>query len=577
MRLRPGGARGRRARRAGTGLLAAGLLSLAAGACSSLPHYHPEQTFYVSPGGDDRQDGLSASHAWRTLGHADAHTYKPGDRLLLQGGAHFRGQVTLRQGEAGRAANPVVIGSYGTGRATIQATGLSAVSVSDTAGVDIQDLVVRGSPQTYQADAGIDVFDGLASGTTLQHITVSRVDVAGFHTGIQVGAAHPGNGFAYVRISDSAVHGNNEAGILTYGPDFDARAPAYANRDVTVTGVEAADNAGDPRSTAHHTGSGIILGSVDRGLVSGSSAHDNGLRSSTQGYEGPVGIWGYDSTRLVFEHDTSYRNHTGSTVDGSGFGLDRNVSDSTVQYDLAFGNDGPGYHAFTNVSNGAHHGNTIRFDISSDDGRKLSWNGGIDIHGTDVRALEVHNNTVVMTNTGQAQGPAIRLRGTPTGVAVRNNLFITDGPPVVIASAPYTPAQVVMQGNDYVSTAGRWTVRWGERDYPGLAAWRADRGQESVGATATGVVADACLAGGPAPVITTPGQAGAMLPRCAAAVSEGLDLHARFGVDPGPADYFGAPVVPVTLLGAAAPPRACSPAPTGAAGSCRTPAPSGSG
>ncbi len=84
-----------------------------------------------------------------------------------------------------------------------------------------------------------------------------------------------------------------------------------------------------------------------------------------------MGLWTYDSTAVLMEHNLSYRNHTGNDRDGSGFGLDSNVSDSTIQYNLSFHNDGPGYYTFQHDRNGLHRDNTIRYNISADDGRKL--------------------------------------------------------------------------------------------------------------------------------------------------------------------------------------------------------------
>ena len=57
------------------------------------------RNFYVSPQGDDGNDGRTPQSAWRTLRHADALRFRPADRLRLQGGARFRG--TLSIGRAG--------------------------------------------------------------------------------------------------------------------------------------------------------------------------------------------------------------------------------------------------------------------------------------------------------------------------------------------------------------------------------------------------------------------------------------------------------------------------------------------
>jgi hypothetical protein len=531
---------------------AAVLLLLAGGACSSLPHYRPGHTYYVSASGDDHNDGRSQGKAWRTLARADKQRLVPGDRLLLQGGSRFPGGLTVGRGEAGRGGQPVVIGSYGTGRATVVPAGASSgINVVDTGGVEIHDLVVTGNAAAAAARSGITVFSDLPDNRKLDHVVVSGVDVSGFRTGVAIGGGNHATGFRHVRVADSALHDNRDDGLLTYGPRLDAKAPAYPHEQVTVSGVQAYRNLGDPASVRHNTGSGIVIGGVRDGEIQGSTAHDNGSRSAARALEGPVGIWAYDSTRLVIEHNTSYHNRTPAIVDGSGFGFDQNVSDSTMQYNLAFGNDGPGFHAFTNINNGAFTGNTIRFNLAGDNGRKLAQNGGIDVHGTDIRDLRIYNNTVVMSGAGGKPGPALRLRRNPVGVTVRNNIFVTNGAPVVSAATAYSPRQVLAQGNDYVAAGGRWEVRWGDRTYSSLAAWRAAQGQERNGGAATGLTADPCLAGGKAPAITASGQAGLLAPVCDAVAGKGLDLRSLFGIDPGGTDWFGASIAGRTPLGAA--------------------------
>lgn len=97
-------------------------------------------TFYVSPDGDDDHDGLSEATAWRTLGKADQVPFRPGDRLRLKGGARFPGGLTIGTGDAGSAPRPVVIDSYGTGRAVIAPRGSAGIAVYNTAGVEIRNL-----------------------------------------------------------------------------------------------------------------------------------------------------------------------------------------------------------------------------------------------------------------------------------------------------------------------------------------------------------------------------------------------------------------------------------------------------
>jgi len=539
----------RRVRLAAPAFLA--LLAPVAAGCSSLPHFRPGHTYYVSATGDDSNDGRSTSHAWRTLARADRQQLVPGDHLLLQGGSRFTGSLTVGHGEAGRASQPVVIGSYGSGRATVAPTDKAGITVVDTGGVEIHDLVVTGNDRTLKKPSGILVYNDRKGTKRLDHVVVSGVDVSRFWIGVSVGCADTSVGFSNVRVSGSSLHDNTNDGLLTYGPRLDVNHPRYSHQNVVVSGVQAFGNLGDPASTKHNTGSGIVIGGVQGGRVEQSVAHDNGSRSAAQALEGPVGIWAYDSTGLTIQHNQSFHNRTPAIVDGSGFGLDQNVSSTTVQYNLAYGNDGPGYHAFTNINNGAFKDDTFRFNISSNDGRKLAQNGGIDVHGTDISNLRIYNNTVVMTGTGAKQGPAVRLRNHPVDVSVRNNVLITDGSPVVSAAETYTPQQVVLQGNDYFASAGTWQVRWGPATYHSLGQWRSAQHQEQAGGKPTGLTADPCLAGGPAPSVTSTAQAPRIVPTCDAVAGKGVGLSALFGIDPGPTDWFGTALTTSTLIGAA--------------------------
>ncbi|MEU5656690.1 right-handed parallel beta-helix repeat-containing protein [Streptomyces sp. NPDC047737] len=526
-------------------------LSLGAASCVDTPHYSPTRTYYVSPEGDDRNDGTSEGQAWRTLARAERVALEPGDRLLLQGGARFQGTVTVKQNEAGDTRSPVLIGSYGDGRATVEASGGPGISVHNTAGVEIKDLTVIGRSGTRADAGGINLYNDRPSGGRLGPVELSGIDVSGFAVGVAIGGKDEKAGFRDVSVRQARLHDNKDAGLLVYGPDFDPRHPAYTHRNIDVEHVEAFRNPGDPSAAHTHTGDGIILGSVRDATVRESSAHDNGARSSAEARSGPVGIWAYDATAVRIERNVSYRNHTGSDVDGAGFGLDSNVSSSTVQYNLAFGNDGPGYYAFSRTVNGAHRDNTIRYNISASDGRKLSRNGGIAVHGKDIRDLQIYQNTVVVPDAGRGDAPALRLRLGEQGVVLRNNVLVNQSGPVVTAETGLGPADVTLQGNNYRTTDGAWSVDWGSRTYPDLSAWRAATGQERTGQHATGLTVDPCFAGGELPTVRSARDAPAVVPECAG--RDGLDLRALFGTDPGGVDYFGDKVPVPPPVGAAVP------------------------
>ncbi|MER7958053.1 right-handed parallel beta-helix repeat-containing protein [Streptomyces sp. NPDC096030] len=513
-------------------------------------------TFYVSPDGDDANDGMSPQKPWKTLAHANTVNFRPGDRLRLKGGERFRGTLTLEAGEAGSAARPVVIESYGTGRATIAPRGTSGITVRDTAGVEIRDIRLVGDRQALREEVGIS-FRATRPGTRkLAHVRIANVEARGFQNGISVGAYDGAvTGYSDVRISDVSVHHNLEAGLAFHGPEFEAANPVYAHSGLRIERVTASSNSGAPGSDSRNTGSGIALGSVRDATVRFSVAHDNGARSAADAEEGPEGIWAYDSTGVVLENNRSYRNRTGSRVDGGGFGLDNNVSHSVMQYNLSYGNDGPGFLVYSGQATGAHRDNVVRFNMSWDDARKLPAYGGIVAYGSRMKNLGIYNNTVVMRTrdlaSAEAAGirpPALRLRDGMSGVKVHDNILATDGGPVIDAESSYRQSTHQLRGNVYHSK-GPWSLSWGSRRFTDLADWRTASGQELLDGEPTGTGDDPCLRALTVPV-TDPAGAENLVPRCEDEVPVSMGPQDS-GVDAGLVDYFGAPLPDALRPGAA--------------------------
>ncbi|HMW98626.1 MAG TPA: hypothetical protein PJ983_15325, partial [Flavobacteriales bacterium] len=71
--------------------------------------------YYVSPTGNDTNNGTSQASAWRTIDRVNqsAYTIQPGDQILFQRGGHYRGGIIW--GTSGAAGAPITYGAYGTG------------------------------------------------------------------------------------------------------------------------------------------------------------------------------------------------------------------------------------------------------------------------------------------------------------------------------------------------------------------------------------------------------------------------------------------------------------------------------
>src|SRR5262249_28323086 len=135
--------------------------------------------FYISPAGNDANLGTSPSAPWKTINRANQATFHLGDQILFQAGATFSGNLALGKQDAGTPASTIIIGSYGTGSATINAGTGTGILISNTQGISIRNLTIIGSGYSTNAGNGIYVL-GNQPGVTLAGFYVDHVDVSGF-------------------------------------------------------------------------------------------------------------------------------------------------------------------------------------------------------------------------------------------------------------------------------------------------------------------------------------------------------------------------------------------------------------
>ena len=57
---------------------------------------HAQQTYHVSPTGDDALSGLSPTNAWQSLDALNAQTFLPGDSILFERGGIWHGMLHLK-------------------------------------------------------------------------------------------------------------------------------------------------------------------------------------------------------------------------------------------------------------------------------------------------------------------------------------------------------------------------------------------------------------------------------------------------------------------------------------------------
>jgi hypothetical protein len=392
-------------------------------------------TFYVdSAHGSDSNDGTSPREPWKTLAQVGRGGYRGGDTILLRGGERFEGTVCIGRtnvSASGRGGG-LTIRSYGGGRATIAAPphtdGIAAIDVGvHVTGVNLvgrHDVCNENTSNGYRSGtAGIRLEARDLNGTLSPALTVSNADLQRFCEGIVVVSDDPRSRVAGVRISRVTTHDNSDAGIWTY----DRARGEQLIADVRVTHTRAYRNG--------YRG-GIMLFGVDRGTVAHSVAYDNARQGG-----GGVGIWAFDSKRIVFAHNESFGNGSPEiTNDGDGLDFDRGVSDSVMFDNYSHDNGGIGLLVCScNASEAPFyrmHDITLRSNVSRNDGSSGQPSLYVD-GGEPMTAIHILGNLV---ESARGDGPLVNLTGCRhcttsqmanagngpyTSISVRGNTFIT--------------------------------------------------------------------------------------------------------------------------------------------------------
>jgi len=517
---------------------------------SGLPQEARAVDYYVSQAGSDANAGTSPGRAWQTLGHVSSQTFLPGDRILLRGEEKFGGSLafTSQGGEENGKPRPITLASYGRGRATIQAGNGTAVLIRNAGGWLVKDLVLVGSGREINQSSGLHFRNEQPNSVRLNYIRIENIDASGFgQHGILIEGAAADNsqsGYEDVRITRCAAHDNAHTGMYVTGV-YDMKTNLYANHNVTVAHCTAYDNPGDPKFTANHSGSGIFLEDVDGGVIERCVARNNGALCPCPA-GGPIGIWATSANNITIQFCESHHNHTSAqSLDGGGFDFDGGVTNSVLQYNYSHDNDGAGYLIY-NYPYAPHtfRGNTVRYNISQDDGRKHHYSGIL--AGSDVRDCVIHNNTIFVRPAAGATPCALIVAG--RNMRYCNNLLVTTGGvPILEGSGEQ---DMVLRGNDYWSSGGAFKIVWNGKAYGSLNAFQIATLREIKtpnGGAAVGLQAD--------PLLTRPGDGGTLdnadrlrtldayrLRPGSPLINAGVHLPIYLGVRVGQQDFYGTPL-----------------------------------
>lgn len=521
-------------------------------------------TYYVDPAGSDSNDGLSKDRPWQTISKVNGATIPAGARVLFKGGSTFSGQLTLVEGKHfGTAGKTIVFGSYGVGRATIQAStnsdeGIYAVNPHH---LSIRDLNFVGTGTTVSTGSGIHYINDLLSNSKLLGISLIRLEVSGYgvdgialYCGDNAYAASSSSGFTSPIIDSCVVHdctGNcvdyTGNGITLQG--FYGSGAAASHINPVVRNCRVYNCTGKAGITVSHSGNGILLGQCIGGLVEYCEAYNNGANNTYA--SGPVGIWMYDSTYCVIQFCESHHNKTGSgTSDGGGFDIDGGCQNCTVQYCYSHDNYGSGYlmYQYNDAGMRALTSNTVRYNISENDGTQDPATKAAIMVGTEESTRAAPGNAfygnTIYTTVASSNG--VFILNNPdqftTGYFCNNIFYVTGTSSKLINSSTNTTPAFRFVGNLYQATSVG--IKWGTTVYSTIASWRAAfTTQETVAAANTSVSGDPLFAAtvplgningfDPNKLIAYKTQSGSP------ARNAGKDILSLFSINMGTRDLYG--------------------------------------
>ncbi len=498
-------------------------LSIAAilvGACSN--------EYYISADGDDENSGKSQAQAWKTIQKVNVTDFEPGSSILFEGGKEFNGTIQLTEADAGIAGNEITISSYGEGKALIKGGDQEGLLAKDCDHLVIKDLMFEGSGRKRGNNTDGVLLIGSDS-IRIENLEVYGFQKSGLHVRKSVNA----------RITYVYAHDNGFAGIHVTGETMNHYSK-YDNADLYIGYCVAENNPGDPTVLKNHSGNGILACSVGGGLIEYCEAFNNGWDMPWTG-NGPVGIWIWDCNDFIIQYCIAHDNKTNPVAsDGGGFDFDGGVSNSIMQYNVSYNNEGCGYGLYEFGAEKAWENNIIRYNISQDDGIINGGAVGIwkaDNRGT-MRNCEIYNNTFY--NSAE-NGPIIWLYDHYPDFNFRNNVFVYNGS---FLDENQQLADEVFQGNVYWNLSGGLGIG----NYHTIEEWAAATGKEMLNDKLVGRFIDPGLNQPGKVSITDPGKLDAThlteytpLPG-SLVIDMGLDLKDLFDLDPGAKDMLGTPL-----------------------------------
>ena len=365
--------------------------------------------YYVNNTGNDQNIGTKG-RPFKSVDKINSLNLMAGDTVYFKTGQTFNGTLRIAPNIKGTSNRPVVITSYGTGHAIIDAKDSSAIVIYKNKNIKILSLKLAGSGRkTGNIKDGLSIINS-------SNIDVDDLDISGFQkSGLLVYSSQN------IKVNSVFVHDNGSAGITVEAP-YQTR----KSNHIKILNCRAENNPGDPTNVTNHSGNGIVVGDCKNVLIDHCTATNNGWDMPRIG-NGPVGIWAYEADSVIIQHCLSYKNKTSKGgADGGGFDLDGGVTNSVVQYNMSYGNQGSGYCIFQYWGASPWHHNVFRYNISENDGTVSDsqaglyvWNSSDDekqLYDCDVYGNIIYNSKVAAICFSKVSASR--------GIRFYNNIFV---------------------------------------------------------------------------------------------------------------------------------------------------------
>lgn len=383
--------------------------------------------YYISSStGNDQNKGTSAENAWASFEKLNDIFFEPGDRILLKAGDTIRSAIEL-SAIRGSDTKPITFTKYGEGpNPLLDGNGADkAIFLRNPSYVEIKKLSVTNPEGRY----GILV-EAENSGA-LKDLVISELEVfdvynESFNTtsppktiGGIVFRAESGDQpswFDGILIEDSRIHDLGSCGI-SIGSDYkvnkriDDGENTYPTLNVIIRNNVIHDIVRD----------GAIIRQCYGAIMEHNEVYRTGLVAVSNG------MWFYDSDSCFIQHNIGHHCKAAFDKDGAPFSIDNMCTNSVIQFNYSYENEGPGYMLFGHNENGGS-GCVIQHNISYNDHTNSvsAGIGSISLVSTVTNA-EVRDNVVI---AGPATGSVLGHRnwdGYPLDVKYTNNLFIGNG------------------------------------------------------------------------------------------------------------------------------------------------------